>query len=282
MSMVRDRAFVSNKYEDIWGKVRDYVRFKIEGKSITLPEIMRLATLFTLDLQRSGACLPKEGRLHSLYLGNVRAEVPSFERAQILRIMGAATVLRALREDCDAIAELGAGWSANLFTLWLLGAPPSARYFGCELTAAGREAAVAIASTEPRMRFSPHAFDWDEPDYAFLAGSRHVTVFSKYSMEQIPHLKRSVFDRLLEHTRQAESVQGVHIEPFGWQYPERSLPEFVAAGRPYAEALGYNLNGRALFEELARDGIIKIESVAVDVFSYDRNNPATIIHWSRP
>jgi hypothetical protein len=37
--------------------------------------------------------------------------------AQILRILGAAAVMRALREDCDAVAELGTSWSANLFTL---------------------------------------------------------------------------------------------------------------------------------------------------------------------
>ena len=44
----------------------------------------------------------------------------------------------------------------------------------------------------------------------------------------------------------------------------------------------YNLNGRAIFEELERDGTIKIESIAVDVFSYRLENPATIIRWSRP
>ena len=213
-----------------------------------------------------------------MYIGPGISTAPLGDRDFILRGLLAAAVLQAVDTEAGAIAELGAGLSGNLFNLWIRGAPTSAQFFGCELTAGGRDAATAQAVAEPRMRFSSHAFDWDSPDYSFIPElAKHVTVFSSYSIEQIPPLRPEVFVNLLQRTQQADTVQCPHLEPLGRQYTQAGrTDESMRAGRDYALQKNYNLSARSIFEKLARDGVIRILETKVDAFGYTDKNLATI------
>src|SRR5262249_1479919 len=90
--------------------------------------------------------------------------------------------------ETKRIIELGSGWGANLFYLWLGGAPRAAAYVAMEYTEAGREATRLLAGIEPGPALAIRAFDYHRPDLSeFRTGDRTI-VFTSYSIEQITHL----------------------------------------------------------------------------------------------
>lgn len=190
-------------------------------------------------------------------------------------------VLRATPAATEVIVELGSGWSANVFNLWLRGAPRNAAYFGAELTQAGRQAAIAIAATRPEMSFAAPIFDWSFPDFSFIpSDARSITVYSCHSIEQIPELNPDALRDLLRRTASAENVQGVFIEPIGWQFPEYLDPVIVERCQSYSHEKNYNRNCRRMMETLIDEGLIKITSSALNAFGL-AVNPSTVIHWQR-
>jgi hypothetical protein len=257
--------------------VRDFVQgLRAAGES-DFEVLLRRTLQFTNGLVSA----QDAGRVGFTFQG-VEVSLPTMAREYIWRDLVADEVLRAIGDGADVIAELGSGWSANLFTLWLRGAPKSALYAGGEFTRGGREAGSAVAAALPGMRYAAPAFDWSNPDFGFIPGdARRVTVYSCYSIEQIPQLDPACLRELLARTAQAQSVSGVFIEPVGFQFPEYCPnPDMIEPSRSYAQEKNYNLNLRAAMETLVQEGCLKVVAASFDAFG-SKVNPATIIHWQR-
>lgn len=262
--------------------MRDYARWLRDSGLRDFETAFRRTLQQTNGLDSGGMAAAAPSAPVPFIFNGVEVRVDPMAREYAWRDLVSNEVLRVVREDADTIVELGSGWSANLFNLWLRGAPKAARYFGGEFAAGGREAAEVMAGFEPRMRYTAAPFDWSRPDFSFVpADAAHVTVYSCYSIEQIPQLGTDAVTTLLERTAAAQSVYGVFIEPVGWQWPEHADPVRLEPTRRYAEEKNYNLNLRQVVESLAADRRIEVLGVAVDVFGYELN-PATVIHWRRP
>ena len=175
--------------------------------------------------------------------------------------------------DADLVVELGAGWGANLFDLWLSGGP-RAPYIAMEPTLAGRSAAEVLAALEPQLDLSTHAFDFHAPDYSSLKASRAL-VFSSHAIEQIAELKREAITGLFDI---APRLTCAHFEPVGWQTAAGSD---VEAAHGYAERAGYNRNLWPLLKDLEAEGEITIKLMVPDIFSHKKVNASTLIVWSR-
>ena len=263
--------------------MRDFARAIVQAGEHDFETVFRRTLQFTNGLDAGGMAGPAPAAHVPFLFHGVEARMDPMAREYAWRDLVAAEVLRVVRADADVVVELGSGWSANLFTLWLRGAPKGALYVGGEFAQGGREAGSAVALTRPQMKYLAPAFDWSTPDFSFIPReARHVTVYSCYSIEQIPELSADAIRALLARTTAAESVLGVFIEPVGWQYPEQVTDQgLLERTRRYAYDKNYNLNLRQVTETLAREGRIEILGVAVDAFGYD-HNPATVIHWRRP
>ena len=259
--------------------MRDFVRaLRASGES-DFEVIFRRTLEYTNDLAAPAAGDP--GQVGFTFHG-VEVGLPTMAREYIWRDLVADEVLRAIGEGADVVAELGSGWSANLFTLWLRGAPKSALYVGGEFTQAGRDAGSAVAGAQQKVRYAAPAFDWSFPDFSFIPGdARRIVVYSCYSIEQIPQLDPACLRELLARTAQAQSVRGVFIEPVGFQFAEYCPnPEMIEPSRAYARQKNYNLNLRQAMETLMQEGRLKINAATFDAFG-SKVNPATIIHWQR-
>lgn len=262
--------------------MRDFVRSQRDAGHRDFETLFRRTLQFTNGVDAAGMAAPGPAAHVPFLFHGVEVRMDPMAREYAWRDLIAAEVLRVIRTDADVVAELGSGWSANIFNLWLRGAPRGAQYFGGEFAEGGRRAGELLAATLPAMKYAAPAFDWGSPDYSFIPErARHVTVYSCYSIEQIPQLSPDSIRALLQRTAAAESVLGVFIEPVGWQYPEQATDAaLVERTRRYAHDKNYNLNLRQVMESLASERRLEILGVAVDVFGYD-HNPATVIHWRR-
>ena len=280
--MIRDRAFVSQKYERIWGGVRDFARgLQAEG-ALDFESAFHRTLEFSHGTAPAGMFAPMAAAPSPFLIGGREVPLAPLALEWVWRDLVSQEVFRAMRRDADLVVELGSGWSPNIFNLWLRGSPPGAAYFGGEWTEGGREAATALAGFRPSMRFAAPPFDWSHPDFGFVPrDTRHATIFSCYSIEQIPELGADALRGMLQALSGAQSVQGVFIEPVGWQFPEfapdRSITE---RQRAYIRDHNYNTNLRRVMEILGEERRIEILGLAVDTFG-SSVNPGTVIHWRR-
>lgn len=280
--MIRDRAFVSRKYEQIWGGVRDFIRAQRAAGQADFESAFHQALQFSNGSVPGGTCVPGAAEETPFLIRGVEVALAPMALEYVWRDLVAHEVLRVTRTDAEVIAEFGSGWSPNIFNLWLRGAPRTAAYFGGELTEGGRQAAEALAGIRPAMKFTAPAFDWSYPDFSFLPReARHVTVYSCFSIEQIPQLSVDAIRDLLHQTAAAQTVQGVFIEPVGWQFPEFSADRALTERtRSYTRERNYNTNLRQVMETLGAENRLRILNIAVNSVGA-AVNPGTVIHWQR-
>jgi hypothetical protein len=261
--------------------VRDFVRAQRAAGEGDFGTLYRRTLQFSLGADPGGMMAPPPAAHVPFHFHGIEVQMDALTREHVWRDLVATEVMRLVRADTDVVAELGSGWSANIFNLWQRGTPPQARYFGGEFAQGGREAAEALAASRPERRFAAPAFDWSFPDFSFVPpDARNLTFYSCYSIEQIPQLSAETFRELFARTAAAESVLGVFIEPVGWQWPEHADAAVVERTRRYAHDHNYNLNLREVVETLAAERRIEVLGISVDAWGYDKN-PATIIHWRR-
>jgi hypothetical protein len=195
--------------------------------------------------------------------------------------------------DTKRIIELGSGWGANLFSLWLAGAPRTADYAALEYTETGREVTRLLAGTESALRLTVHPFDYNKPDLSAFRSHEKTLVFTCHSIEQITHIGDAVFEELL-------AIPGldrvIHIEPVGWQ---------IAADRPVglllqllswivpprlsleidllrqSRSARYNADLVPKLRSLERAGRIRIERIEKNYIGANPLNPGTAIVWRR-
>jgi hypothetical protein len=185
-----------------------------------------------------------------------------------------AVLYDACCADTESVVELGAGDGLNLFEFWLAASPRRARYMAFEIASTGRLCTELLATLEPRMRVSAHAFDYYSPRYDEIPNrQKHMLVFTVMSIEQIAKLPKAVIESLLD---KAAAVSGVHFEPVAWQLPEHDNPVHKRG----CFAHKYNQNLWSLLTELQQEGRIAIDRVAVDLYGRTYH-PTSLIQWHK-
>ncbi|MGR3467046.1 MAG: hypothetical protein ACU0CI_04145 [Shimia sp.] len=129
-----------------------------------------------------------------------------------------AYIMKFVRPSTTAIVELGSGWGANLFQLYVgLGytACRGIDFHGAEFTDMGQKAANRIASYDGRINFHSHSFNYRKPDISFLEGySGHILIFTRHSIEQVDKIAHQLYQMIYDLN---VNVTLMHFEPVGWQ-----------------------------------------------------------------
>jgi hypothetical protein len=289
----RDPELVRNQYESHWGTMLQ------EAQRIVAAEPRSLARAVNGCLA-AYASRPRKvrwmrgRRVAALIAG--RAVPPCFSARSIDMIMRVA-VADLVAGCCDAgtqrIIELGSGWGANLFYLWLGGGPRNADYVALEYTEAGREVTRLLAATEPGLRMTIRPFDYSQPDLADFRSPERTTIFTCHSIEQMTALDEPLFDEIL-------AIPGldrvVHVEPVGWQLlasgpfgPLIGALSYVTPPRLSFEidirrrnrSTGYNRDLLTKLRALEGAGRIRIERIVKNYIGPNPLNPGTAIVWRR-
>jgi hypothetical protein len=209
----------------------------------------------------------------------------------ITRVAIADLVLGCCDADTKRIIELGSGWGANLFYLWLGGAPRSAEYVAMEYTEAGREVTALLAGTERNLPMNVRPFDYHHPDLSEFRSRDKTIVFTSYSIEQITALNDSLFDELL-------AIPGldrvIHVEPVGWQLLDQSPVGPLVGGlshvvpprlsieldvRRRSRSTAYNKDLIRKLRSLERAGRVRIERIEKNYVGPNPLNPGTAVVW---
>lgn len=135
----------------------------------------------------------------------------SFFRASVLW-----SIFASIYTDTEAIIETGCGFGRNINDLISHGLPLSVHIYCLEFTPSGRNAArLALHTFASDYTHTVLPFNYLSPDFGPIKGKyKRVTVYSVASIEQVAVLPDSYLERILEL---ADKVDGVHMEPIGWQ-----------------------------------------------------------------
>jgi hypothetical protein len=289
----RDPHLVRDQYEDYWSGVLDHARRVVAAEPHSLTRAVNLCLAAHAERPRKVRWM-RGRRMAAILAGRPLPPLLSPRCIDtITRVAIADLVAGYCTADTKRIIELGSGWGANLFYLWLSGAPRSAAYVAMEYTATGREVTQLLASTEPKLALTTHPFDYHQPDLSEFRTNERTIVFTSYSIEQITHLSDAIFEELL-------AIPGldhvIHVEPIGWQLlaesainPLLELLLYVVPPRLSLEidmrrrsrASGYNKDLVSKLHHLERAGQIRIERIEENYIGPNPINPATAIVWRR-
>jgi hypothetical protein len=289
----RDPQLVRAQYEDYWSGVLDHARRIVAEEPGSLARAVNLCLAASAERPRKIRWM--RGRRMAAILA-VRPLPPRLSPRcidTITRVAIADLVAGYCNADTKRIIELGSGWGANLFYLWLGGAPRAAAYVAMEYTETGREVTQLLAGTETDLALTIRPFDYHRPDLSEFRADEKTVVFTSYSIEQITHLSDALFEELL-------AIPGldrvIHVEPISWQLlagsalgpligwlsylmPPRLSLEIDLRRR--SRASGYNKDLVAKLRSLERAGRIRIERIEKNYIGPNPINPATAIVWRR-
>jgi len=289
----RDPHRVRVQYEDYWGGVLDHARRIVASEPGSLTRAVNLCLAAHAERPRKIRWI-RGRRMAAILVG--RPLPPRLSPRcidMITRVTIGDLVTGYCNADIERIIELGSGWGANLFHLWLSGAPCKATYVALEYTETGREVTRLLAGMEPRLALAVRPFDYHRPDLSEFRTGEKTIVFTSYSIEQITHLGDALFEELL-------AIPGldrvVHVEPISWQLSAESelgpLIRWLSYLTPPGLSLeidlhrrsrssGYNRDLLPKLRHLERAGRICIERIEKNYIGPNPMNPATAIVWKR-
>jgi hypothetical protein len=173
----------------------------------------------------------------------------------------------------DAIVELGCGTGRNIFSLFYNGGPRGP-YYAAELTASGRDLVQRLAGLEPAMALTVVPFDHKAPDLSFLPPCRRLLIFSVHSIEQIATLPADYFDVL---ARAAETVTGLHFEPFGFQLGRQDA--VAVRQRQWFASHGWNGDLLDRLKDADKRGVIHMTFLSDNLYGTTLENPTSVAIW---
>lgn len=284
----REPESVRAQYEAYWSELRGCVETVLARKPRNLFHALRLILAAVAAIRPAKRRFLRLRPLAAIVDGR---PMPPLGQPDLYALLARMMTADIVAEACDGatqrIVELGSGWGANLFFLRAGSAAPDTRFVAFEYTAAGREVTQLLAAADPAMKLTVLPFDYFNPDFAALAEPMPTVVFTNHSIEQITHIGRAVFDRLL-------SLPGlqrvVHIEPVGWQLEKSGigaafrncLPPTMSWRldfRRRARRHAYNTDLVPTLRALERENRIVIERIAPDHIGANPLNPGTVIVW---
>jgi hypothetical protein len=289
----RDPHLVRDQYEDYWSGVLDHARRIVAAEPCSLARAVNLCLAAHAERPRKVRWM-RGRRMAAILAGRALPPLLSPRCIDtITRVAIADIVAGYCSADTRRIIELGSGWGANLFYLWLSGAPRAAAYVAMEYTETGREVTQVLAGTEPNLALTIRPFDYHRPDLSEFRTREKTVVFTSYSIEQITHLSDSLFEELL-------AIPGldhvIHVEPVGWQLLAQSplgpLIKSLSYVLPPRLSLEVDLHRRSRshhynkdliskLRHLERAGRIRIERIEKNYIGPNPINPATAIVWRR-
>ena len=114
--MIRDRAFVSQKYEQIWGGVRDFVlALRAAGES-DFESAFHQTLQYSNGIAADGLCAPWRAEDAPFVFRGAEVRLAPMALEYVWRDLVAHEVFRVTRSDAEVVAEFGSGWSPNIFT----------------------------------------------------------------------------------------------------------------------------------------------------------------------
>jgi hypothetical protein len=276
-------------YEQAWAVRADYLRGMIASGERNIPRLLRRFEAFerkyrvkpgeNAGLTFERTAWPKEFEIGPAGVPLLR---PSSFRGNALLVPfhagdHAANFLVDYIDEAgpfNAIIELGCGYGRNLFDIFYGGGPQDVRYYGGELTASGVAVAQEIAALDPAMKASFFSFDYLEPALAIEPVERAL-VFTVHSIEQVCQIDPGLFAVI---AGAAKRVDGVHLEPFGFQLNE--LGPASRGHRDQAVENSWNLNFAAALQEAQRLHGIEVSSVVTEIsLPADPLNPTSLAIW---
>jgi hypothetical protein len=288
---VRDAGLVRDQYEDHWSGVLDSARNIVATEPRNLARAVNLCIAAFAKRRRKLRWI-RGRRTMALLAGRALPPVLSPRCVDMVaRVAITDLVAGCCGADTRRIIELGSGWGANLFYLWLGGGPRSAEYVAMEYTEAGRQVTRLLAGTEPGLSLTVRPFDYHHPDLSEFRSGDKTLVFTSHSIEQITRLNDALFEELL-------AIPGldrvVHVEPVSWQLLGQSPIGPLIAGlsrvvpprlsleldvRRRNRSTGYNQDLIAKLRRLERAGRIRIERIEKNYVASNPLNPGTAIIW---
>jgi hypothetical protein len=179
--------------------------------------------------------------------------------------------------EFDVVAEVGAGWSKNLFQI-MLSFPTlrkRASFYAGEYSPGGRGLGELIASRSfPDVRYAAFPFDYNAPDTGPIAAGESCFVYTCHSIEQIHEVPGAIVDEMLRcGTRR---VFGFHFEPINFQLPGVTPVSGHVASMSRSKRTMYNSNLVSVLHEAERAGRIKILGQKADVWEH-----GSVIFWEK-
>ncbi len=179
-----------------------------------------------------------------------------------------------LENDVEAVVELGCGYGLNLFRLQeILGDRPL-KYFGAEYTKSGRQLCTKLAGLDGGKPVQVDFIDHKSPNLDFLDGIGKALIFTCHSIEQVGHIPEDFFSILASA---ADTVRGIHFEPFGFQVP--GFAHKFPQQKETFEEKGWNRNFYQALHEACQKGVIQIKHIELEKFFIQPNNPTSVAVW---
>lgn len=278
----RTPEFVFAEYEKTWGPVLEFVRERIASGETNIQRLINATqervVRGTTEHRKKVFESTKKARDSDGYFFDgalIRENKCDAETSSIiLEILRVRQVVKACGADTKRIIELGSGWARPLLRVWSFGGPADAEYVAAEINPVGREITALLGQVKGAPLVTTRHFDYYAADFSDLAAVPTVA-FSSYSVEQIPHLTRSMMEAIA-------AIPGLtaclHFEPIGWQM-EPSHEPFDTRHRELAMRRDINQNLYSLLREMERDGSIAIDACVKNFVGVTTANPASFIQW---
>lgn len=253
-----------------WGKVLEIFR-QVDPSKITLEQLWaftchsEITNNFTLDINTFDFDKLKSLEMSNGYSPVYTSIFPQYYKDKI------SLVTDQIEDSTTQIIDLGSGWGRYSTILSQL--YPNKTVFSLENSDSGVRCCMLLKEKYGLDNLVCGNFDYHDP----IALHQYVTprsdnqnalCFTSYSIEQIPYLKRDVFDIILNANY--NEVKFFHIEPIGWQ----------VNGARKNTLDRYNNNLYSLLKELEKQNLIEILKVEVDIYG-KRQNPGTVVVWKK-
>jgi hypothetical protein len=257
-------------HESYWGKVLEIFK-KVDPKKVSLEDLWSFTTYseitnnFSLDVNNFDV-----RSLDNFVIINGFKPVYKSIFKQFVKDKQ-ELITKEIPEGTTQEVDLGSGWGRN--SIILANKFPEITFFSLENSEAGVECCKIIKNKYNLKNLICERFDYHEPQMLNKitvpkAHNEKVFYFSSYSIEQIPLLKKELFDIILNSPY--SELKFFHIEPIGWQVENREKNTLSR----------YNNNLFSILQELKEQNLIEIVKVEVDVYG-KQNNPGTIVTWKK-
>jgi hypothetical protein len=193
----------------------------------------------------------------------------------ICRLRTREFLLQHVPVGCDQIIELGAGYGATLFHLWLGSGLQNILFTAVEPSAPACRMARRLATLAP-IRFEAVDGSLESIDIGTVIRGDRVFIFTCNAAVLVHQLPKTFFASLIAHSGVSA---GAHVEPGSWQLDSSSPINHAA--QQYALERGRNENIYSLARRAAWDGLIKITQFIENDHSTHALAPHSMIAWTR-
>lgn len=161
------------------------------------------------------------------------------------------------KNQIDLILDLGSGWSRNSITI--ANKFKNIKVLSGEFSNGGRNVANFLIKKYNLNNIKTFQFDWNNPKVLFDNISKlkpkTIIIFSNCSIEQIPNLKISFFEKLI---KSGIMFYSIHNEPVAWQLKKIK--------KPFKE--NYNLNFIEILKRLENENKISNLTFEIQKFGH--------------